>query len=262
MRALVIGSSAGPTLPDQPDELAGIVRDLPGAVPLWGDVRERDILEAIQNRGPFDGLIISAHGDTDGRIALADGALSANALAAYANRAAAKWIILAACYSGEIVGVLLMATAADVLAASREIEDRDAWRITRTVAQELSRTEGDIRAAIEQLTPAAIEPLRFYANTKRRHAEAPGHGHYETMEINTHQPTLSRDRIEDALDAIRRELATLSGKVTLLEYQMQQQNARTGAAGTQTAWIIVVATLLVAAAVFSLLVAYMLRAGA
>ena len=192
------------------------------------------------------------------------GALSANALAAYANRAAAKWIILAACYSGEyIVGVLLMATAADVLAASREIEDRDAWRITRTIAQELSRTAGDLRAALERLTPAAIEPLRFYANTKRRQPEAPGHGYYESMEIDTHQPALSRDRIEDALDAIRRELAALSGKVTLLEYQMQQQNARTGAgASTQTAWAIVVAALLVAAAVFSMLVVYMLRAGA
>ena len=256
MRVLVIGSSAGETLPDQADEIAGVVRDLPGAVPLFGDVRERDILETIQTRGPFDGLIISAHGDPAQGIALSDGYLSTNALAAYTNRAAARWIILSACYGDGLITVLLMATAADVLAASQEIDDRDAWRITRTIAQELQQNGGDLRATVEKLTPAALSPMRFYANSKRdRRPTAERIG----SDFMDYQPPHNGGRIEGALDAIRRELASLAQKVALLEYKVSQFHGSSGSA-SQTTWIIVMAAIAIAGAAFSILAIYILRA--
>lgn len=253
MRVLVIGSSAGETLPDQADEIAGVVRDLPGAVPLFGDVRERDILETIQTRGPFDGLIVSAHGDPAQGISLSDGYLGANALAAYTNRAAAKWIILSACYGEGLITVLLMATAADVLAASQEIDDRDAWRITRTLAQELQQTGGDLRATVEKLTPATLSPMRFYANSKRRR---PAIG----SDFMDYQPPQHSGRIEEALDAIRRELASLAQKVALLEYKVSQFHGSSGGSASQTTWIIVLAAIVIAGAAFSILAIYILRA--
>ena len=257
MRVLLVAPAAA-DLPDQADEIAGIVRDLAGVVPLYGAVRERDILEAIRGE-PLDGLIFSGHGSPEG-IEIADGILTAEIIATYANRGRAKWIVLNSCYSDAAITVLLLSTTADVAAARDEIPDRDAWRITRMIAQELTLNGGDIRAAFAALLPGQSDRFRFYRNARRSDEKDAT----EDMETNTYPPTvLSRDRIEDALDAIRRELASLSAKVALLEYQMQQQNARSSAtAGTQTAWLIVVATLLVAAAVFSMLVVYMLRAGA
>lgn len=257
MRVLVIGSSAGETLPDQADEIAGVVRDLPGAVPLFGDVRERDILETIQTRGPFDGLIISAHGDPAQGIALSDGHLSAAALAAYINRAAAKWIVLSACYGEGLITMLLMATAADVLAASQEIDDRDAWRITRTLAQELQQTGGDLRATVEKLTPAALSPMRFYANNKRDRRPATERIGSDFMD---YQPPQHSGRIEEALDAIRRELASLAQKVALLEYKVSQFHGNAGGSASQTTWIIVLAAIVIAGAAFSILAIYILRA--
>lgn len=204
MRVLLVAPAAA-DLPDQADEIAGIVRDLAGVVPLYGAVRERDILEAIRGE-PLDGLIFSGHGSPEG-IEIADGILTAEIIATYANRGRAKWIVLNSCYSDAAITVLLLSTTADVAAARDEIPDRDAWRITRMIAQELTLNGGDIRAAFAALLPGQSDRFRFYRNARRS----------DEKDATEDMETPTGRRVEAQIEQMRDDISKVLAKIAFCE---------------------------------------------
>lgn len=259
-RVLIIAPASGSApLYDQLDSTAGALRDLPGAVPLAGDVRERDILEAIDNRGPFDGIIISGHATADGNgITLEDGELSAGAIAGYANQAGARWIVLAARYSEAMATILLLATQADLLAATGEIEDRAAWRVTRMIAQAIDNA-GSFREAIQQIGPAALGKMRFYANPRQDRPatrQATGSGFSTMADYRTD------GRLEEAIDSLRREITGLAAKVALMEYQIGQLHDgadRYSRGNSQLTWTIVAGSVVIALAMIAVIAIDLIR---
>jgi len=249
VRVLLVAPAAA-DLPDQADEIAGIVRDLAGVVPLYGAVRERDILEAIRGE-PLDGLIFSGHGSPEG-IEIADGILTAEIIATYANRGRAKWIVLNSCYSDAAITVLLLSTMADVAAARDEIPDRDAWRITRMIAQELTLNGGDIRAAFAALLPGQSERFRFYRNARRSDEKEA----IEDMETPTGR------RVEAQIEQMRDDISKVLAKIALMEYQIGQlhaYNERAPRGVSPSAWAITWTAVILAALVFVLLAAFLFQ---
>lgn len=251
-RVLIVAPASGSApLYDQMETIAGITRDLPGAVPLAGDVRERDILEAIDKRGPFDGLIISGHaGSLGDRITLEDGEIGAGTIAAYATKARVRWIILASRFSDTMTTILLLATNADILAATGEIADREAWRIARMVAQGIA-TGGDFRSVIRQIGPAALGSMRYYAN-QRRDAESAARGS-EAPAMSDYQ---NGQRLEEAIDALRKDIAGLAAKVVLMEYQIGRlDNAADSYSrgNNRLTWTIVAGSIVIAMALIALI---------
>lgn len=253
-RVLIVAPANGSApLYDQMETIAGITRDLPGAVPLAGDVRERDILEAIDKRGPFDGLIISGHaGSLGDRITLEDGELSAGAIAAYASKAAAQWIILAAPFSDTMTTILLLATAADLVTTTDGIGDREAWRIARLITQAMA-AGADFRTAIRQIGPAALGPMRYHANPRRDGEAAPA------KDRGSAPMSDYRDggRLEEAIDALRREITGLASKVALMEYQINQLHDgadRYNRGNSQLTWTIVAGSIVIALSMIAMMV--------
>lgn len=261
-RVLIIAPANGSApLYDQLDSTAGTLRDLPGAVPLAGDVRERDILEAIDTRGPFDGIIISGHATGDGAgIVLEDGELTAGAIAAYVNKAGAQWIILAARYSDAMATILLLATTADLLAATGEIEDRAAWRVTRMIAQAIDNA-GSFREAIQQIGPAALGKMRYYANPRREASPAPAR-QITGSGFSTMADYRDGARLEEAIDSLHREIAGLAAKVTLMEYQIGQLHDgadRYNRGNSQLTWTIVAGSIVIALAMIAMIAIDLIR---
>lgn len=249
MRVLLVAPAAA-DLPDQADEIAGIVRDLAGVVPLYGAVRERDILEAIRGE-PLDGLIFSGHGSPEG-IEIADGILTAEIIATYANRGRARWIVLNSCYSDAAITVLLLSTTADVAAARDEIPDRDAWRITRMIAQELTLNGGDIRAAFAALLPGQSERFRFYRNARRS----------DEKDATEDMETPTGRRVEAQIEQMRDDISKVLAKIALMEYQISQlhaYNERALRGASPSAWAITWTAVILAALVFVLLAAFLFQ---
>lgn len=259
-RVLIIAPASGSApLYDQLDSTAGALRDLPGAVPLAGDVRERDILEAIDSRGPFDGIIISGAATADGAgIILEDGELTAGAIAGYANQAGARWIVLAARYSEAMTTILLLATQADLLAATGEIEDRAAWRVTRMIAQAIDNA-GSFREAIQQIGPAALGKMRFYANTRQ---DRPAARQSTGSGFSAMADYRADGRLEEAIDNLRREITGLSAKVALMEYQIGQLHDgadRYNRGNAQLTWTIVAGSIVIALAMIAMIAIDLVR---
>lgn len=208
MRILIIAPAAG-DLDAQPDEIAGLIRDLPGSIPLYGEIRERDILEAIRHAGALDGMIISGHGDA-GALALCEGMLTASGIASYTNRAKAQWVWLNLCAGEEAVQTILALSAADVIAARGDLEDRDAWRAVRMIAQELS-AGADIATAFYAIRPSGFT----YHRNRARQEEAPPMATESKLEAQI-------ERLHNEIAKLRDDFNALINRLNLAEFQIGQ----------------------------------------
>ena len=209
MSVLIIAPAAG-DLGAQPDEIAGVLRDLPGAIPLYGEIRERDILEILRREQTFDGLIISGHGDA-GALALCEGMLTPATIASYASRAKAKWVLLNMCGSENAAQTILALSAADVIAARGDLDDRDAWRAARMIAQELS-AGSDIATAFYAIRPAGYT---YHRNRARQQEEQPPMAAESKLEAQI-------ERLHAEIAKLREEFNTLINRLNLAEYQIGQ----------------------------------------
>lgn len=214
MSVLIIAPAAG-DLGAQPDEIAGVMRDLPDAIPLYGEIRERDILEIIRREQTFDGLIISGHGDA-GALALCEGMLTPAAIASYASRAKAQWVMLNMCGSEEAAQTILALSAADVIAARGDLDDRDAWRAARMIAQELS-AGSDIATAFYAIRPAGYTYHRNRA--ARQQEEQPTMAAESKLEAQI-------ERLHAEIAKLREEVNALINRLNLAEYQIGQYHHR------------------------------------
>ena len=211
MSVLIIAPAAG-DLGAQPDEIAGVMRDLPDAIPLYGEIRERDILEMIRREKTFDGLIISGHGDA-GALALCDGLLTPAAIASYASRAKAQWVMLNMCSSEDAAQTILALSAADVIAARGDLDDRDAWRAARMIAQELS-AGADIATAFYAIRPAGYTYPRIRA---RQQEEQPPRAAESKLEAQI-------ERLHAEIAKLREEVNALINRLNLAEYQIHHRS--------------------------------------
>lgn len=212
MSVLIIAPAAG-DLGAQPDEIAGVMRDLPDAIPLYGEIRERDILEMIRREKTFDGLIISGHGDA-GALALCEGLLMPAAIASYASRAKAQWVMLNMCGSEEAAQTILALSAADVIAARGDLDDRDAWRAARMIAQELS-AGSDIATAFYAIRPAGYTYHRNRA--ARQQEEQPTMAAESKLEAQI-------ERLHNEIAKLREEVNALINRLNLAEYQIHHRS--------------------------------------
>jgi len=146
------------------DEVDNIAQKLENVTVVSGEVTERRLIEFF-NRS-YEGFWFAGHSDERG-LQLSDGQIfKAQDLVSYIKKSGIKWVVLNSCDSDELVGILQMATNADVLAVSDEIEDQDAWRISKLLISELA--EGvDIRDAVDTVLPGNLGRHRFYANKNR-----------------------------------------------------------------------------------------------
>jgi len=148
-------------LPNIPDEAASLRNAIDGRL-VQGDVRERDIIDAIDD-GPFDGIWFATHGDTTGVWLSGGERLDAHALSQYISSSGARWIFLNSCESASLVDTIRATTIADVIATSSRILDATAWRTARLFAQALATT-GNVRQALAKAAPDGANAYRFWAN--------------------------------------------------------------------------------------------------
>lgn len=146
------------------DEVDSIASRLENVTVVSGNVTEERLIEFF-NRD-YDGFWFAGHGNADGLV-LSDGQVfQASELISYIKRSNVKWLVLNSCDSDELVGLLLMATQADVLTVSKEIDDKDAWRVSRLLISKLA-SGVDIREAVNAVLPGNLGRHRFYANEHR-----------------------------------------------------------------------------------------------
>ncbi len=146
------------------DEVDNIAQKLENVTVVSGEVTERRLIEFF-NRD-FDGFWFAGHSNKDG-LQLSDGQIfKAQDLVSYIKKSGIEWVVLNSCDSDELVGLLQMATKADVLAVSDEIQDQDAWRISKLLISELAKGI-DIRDAVDTVLPGNLGRHRFYANKNR-----------------------------------------------------------------------------------------------
>jgi hypothetical protein len=197
-KVLVIAPRAD-DLPYQENEVDGLLTTLPNSVAVQGEVTETRLAPYFEDK--YEGLWFIGHGTQYG-ITLSDGTLGIDALISYINRVEPEWVVVNACHSDELVNKLLLATCADLLVVSNAVQDKDAWRIARLVAYELSEGK-DIREAVERILPSRLGRFRFYPNNKR-----------VTMHENT-------TRIEERLDRLIHDMSAIGERVVAIEVQLK-----------------------------------------
>jgi hypothetical protein len=242
MTDVLIIAPAADNLDTQPDEIAGLVRDLPGAIPLYGEVRERDILEAIRHARQIDGLIISGHGAA-GALALCDGLLTPAAIASYANRAKAHWVMLNICTGDEAVQTILALSAADVIAARGDLDDRDAWRATRMIAQELS-AGSDIATAFYAIRPNGYT---YHRNRAARQEEQPPMAAESKLEVQI-------ERLHNEIAKLRDDFNALVNRLNLAEFQIGQYHHRSHEQRPESVYVVLGAIIIAAIVLITLIV--------
>ena len=190
------------------NEVDSIASKLENVTVVSGNVTEERLIEFF-NRD-YDGFWFAGHGNADGLV-LSDGQVfQASELISYIKRSNVKWLVLNSCDSDELVGLLLMATKADVLTVSKEIEDRDAWRVSRLLISKLA-SGFDIREAVKDVLPGNLGRHRFYANEHR------------VMSVENSVIERKLDEIISRIGHTTERLSVLESRFDGLEKSMAQQ---------------------------------------
>lgn len=153
-----------------PVEAQTVINELRPRKVLQGTVTEADVLEALDDLAPLDGIWIGSHVSTYG-VQFSDGVTAHSVLAVAFAAADVSWLVINGCDSEggaahytragmDVIGVAQSAEAAG-------IEDRDAARMARLLAKALS-DGSDLAEAYEQVRNADPRYLYFPQSSVKR----------------------------------------------------------------------------------------------
>src|SRR5690606_6557901 len=128
----------------------------------------------------------------------------------------------------------------------------------RMIAQAIDNA-GSFREAIQQIGPAALGKMRFYANPRQ---DRPAARQSTGSGFSTMADYRADGRLEEAIDSLRREIAGLAAKVTLMEYQIGQLHDgadRYNRGNSQLTWTIVAGSVVIALAMIAMIAIDLVR---
>ena len=191
-----------------PSEAATLAAAL-GCEPVIGHVTETLIRRDLKGR-TLDGIYIGSHATADG-ILMSSGVMSAESLAGIASNAIAPggWLMIATCYSEDLLQTIQRGATVDVIAAvTGEVPDARAWSFVATLAEALRRHDGNMYQAWFS-SRAAGNGFRYWPHPDNRGKAVPQNqnGSRITLEYLERQVSHQEqmiDRLRQMLDSVDR----------------------------------------------------------